>query len=51
MNIGQEKTRVHDLLDPELDHNFIRMGPAPPTPPSLPGLAVRMGPLPYWEPV
>jgi hypothetical protein len=36
-----------------LDHIFIRLGPVPPTPPSLPGLHVRtcMGTLPHWEPM
>ena len=37
---------------PGLDHVFFRLGPVPPTPPSLPGLHARtcMGTLPQWEP-
>jgi hypothetical protein len=36
-----------------LDHIFIRLGPAPPTPPSLPGLLAHtcVGTLPSWEPM
>ena len=38
---------------PGLDHIFIQLGPAPPTPPSLPGLHARtcVGTLPHWEPM
>ena len=38
---------------PRLDHIFIWLGPAPPTPPSLSGLLAHtcMGTLPHWEPM
>ena len=38
---------------PGLDHIFIQLGHAPPTPPSLHGLLVYtcVGTLPHWEPM
>ena len=40
-------------LRPGLDHIFIRLDPAPPTPPSLGGLLARtcVRTLPRWEPM
>ena len=43
-------TCIVALSGPRLDHIFIRLGPTPPMPPSLPGLPARtcMG-TPRWE--
>ena len=45
--------KLHLWNGPRLDHIFIWLGPAPPTPPLLPSLATCtcMGVLPPWEPM
>ena len=45
--------RVYTYYSPRLDHIFIRLGPAPPMPLSVPGLLAHicMGTLPRWEPM
>ena len=50
---GRAKNTIYIIDHPGLDHIFIRLGPAPPTPPSLSSLptCTCVGTLPRWEPM
>ena len=47
----ENPNHIHTRQCPRLDHIFIRLGPAPPTPLSLTGLLARtyVGTLSCWE--
>ena len=46
-------TRTRCDYHPRLNHIYVRLGPAPPTPPSLHSLLANtyVGTLPHWEPM
>ena len=50
--LDSNNTLNHSVC-PGLDHIVIRLGPAPPAPPSLPGLLAHtyVGTHPRWEPM